>query len=109
FARNLSGKQGAKTPAQLVASDPDWPEQAGRIVHRLQTPSGHRPPRTHQNGSTAVAGFEAKAVIDIQITVESLDVADELAEPLLAAGYPRLDPITSDAPQKHGRTNVVRS
>ncbi len=38
--------------------------------------------------------MDAKDVIDIQITVESLDVADELAEPLTNAGYPRIEHIT---------------
>ena len=63
--------------------------------------------RVDHIGSTAVPDYEAKDVIDIQITVESLDVADELVEPLLAAGYPRLDHITSDAPKKDARSTVA--
>ena len=45
-------------------------------------------------------GLDAKDVIDIQVTVESLAVADELVEPLLAAGYPRhgTSPRTSPRP-----------
>lgn len=46
-------------------------------------------------GSTAIPGLDAKNVIDVQVTVASLDVADELSEPLLAAGYVRT-PITQD-------------
>jgi dephospho-CoA kinase len=42
--------------------------------------------------------MDAKDVIDIQITVASLDVADELAESLANAGYPRRPHIKSDVP-----------
>jgi dephospho-CoA kinase len=98
FAHNLSARQIARVPARLVPADPNWPDQARRILARLKTACGHRALRVDHIGSTAVldADFEAKDVIDIQITVESLAVADELAEPLLAAGYPRIDAITED-------------
>jgi len=96
FAHNLSVGQSARAPARLVPADPSWPDQALRIVNRLKTACGHRALRVDHIGSTAVPDFPAKDVIDIQITVESLAVADELAEPLLSAGYPRLDKITED-------------
>jgi dephospho-CoA kinase len=64
--------------------------------------------RVDHIGSTAVPDFEAKDVIDVQVTVESLDVADELAEPLLAAGYPRLDHITKDTAKPDARSTVGR-
>ena len=41
-------------------------------------------------GSTSVPDFPAKDVIDIQITIAAPEVADELIEPLLAAGYPQV-------------------
>ncbi len=44
--------------------------------------------------------MDAKDVIDIQVTVESLDVADELVGALTEVGYPRIEHITSDVP--HG-------
>jgi dephospho-CoA kinase len=96
FAHNLTGRQIARVPARLVPADPTWPDQARRIVARLKTACGHRAIRVDHIGSTAVPDFDAKDVIDIQITVESLAVADELAEPLLAAGYPRIEAITED-------------
>ncbi|CKT81302.1 dephospho-CoA kinase [Mycobacterium tuberculosis] len=92
FAHNLAQRQIARAPARLVPADPSWPDQARRIVNRLKIACGHKALRVDHIGSTAVSGFPdflAKDVIDIQVTVESLDVADELAEPLLAAGYPR--------------------
>ena len=96
FAHNLTQRQIARAPARLVPADPTWPEQAQRIVNRLKTACGHRALRIDHIGSTAVPDYDAKDVIDIQITVESLAVADELAEPLLSAGYPRIEHITAD-------------
>jgi len=96
FAHNLSARQIARAPARLVPADPSWPDQARRILARLKSACGHRALRVDHIGSTAVADFDAKDVIDVQITVESLAVADELVKPLLAAGYPRIDRITGD-------------
>ena len=42
FAHNLTQRQIARAPAQLVPADPTWPEQAQRIVNRLKTACGHR-------------------------------------------------------------------
>lgn len=98
FAHNLTARRPAPSPVRVVASDPSWPDQARRIVARLRTACGHRAVRVDHIGSTAVPGMDAKDVIDIQVTVASLAVADELAEHLLGAGYPRLDRITADTP-----------
>ena len=106
FAHNLSERQPVRTPARLAPADPTWPDQARRIVNRLKTSCGHRALRVDHIGSTAVPGLDAKDVIDIQVTVESLAVADELAEVLLPAGYPRLDHITQDAAKSDARSTV---
>jgi dephospho-CoA kinase len=81
----------------LVPSDPTWPDQARRIVARLRTACGHRALRVDHIGSTAVPGLDAKDVIDVQVTVASLDVAEELVDDLLQAGYPRIADITDVA------------
>ena len=78
--------------------DPQWPGQAHRIIKRIQTACGSKALRVDHVGSTALEGMAAKDVIDIQVTVESLDVADDLAEPLVSCGYPRRPHITSDVP-----------
>lgn len=96
FAHNVAARTPAPDPESLVPADPDWAGQAGRIIARLNTACGHRAMRIDHIGSTAVAGLDARDIIDIQITVASLDVAGELIEPLLAAGYPRVDAITAD-------------
>jgi len=108
FAHNLGERQIAGAPAHLVPADPSWSDQAGRIVNRLKTAAGHRALRVDHIGSTAVPDLDAKDVIDIQVTVESLEVADELAEPLLAVGYPRLEHIASDAAKTDARSAVGR-
>ncbi|MGO9153883.1 dephospho-CoA kinase [Mycobacterium sp.] len=111
FAHNLTQRQIVRAPAHLVRADATWPEQARRIVNRLKTACGHRALRVDHIGSTAVPDYDAKDVIDIQITVESLAVADELAEPLLSAGYPRIQHITADvakAPKSQARSTVGR-
>lgn len=108
FAHNLTRHQIARAPARLVPADPSWPDQARRIVARLKTACGHKALRVDHVGSTAVPEFQAKDVIDIQITVESLVVADELAEPLLSAGYPRIERIAEDVAKHDARSTVSR-
>ena len=87
--------------------DPSWPEQARRIVARLNTACGHRAIRIDHSGSTAVPGLDAKDVIDIQVTVDSLATADELSETLLTAGYPRIAAITGDVAKPDARSTVT--
>jgi dephospho-CoA kinase len=108
FAHNLSARQIARAPARLAPADPAWPDQARRIVNRLQTACGHRALRIDHIGSTALPALDAKDVIDVQITVETLAIADELAEPLLAAGYPRIEGLTEDVPKADPRSTVER-
>ena len=97
FARNLDAGTPAAAEPRLVPADPTWAEQAGRIVNRLNTACGHRAVRIDHVGSTAVPGLDAKDVIDVQVTVSSLEVADELVDALLSAGYPRISGVTEDA------------
>lgn len=107
FAHNLEAGLPAAAAPELVAYDPSWPEQAQRILARLNTACGHRALRIDHIGSTAVPGLDAKDVIDIQVTVDSLATADELAAALLTAGYPRLEGITGDVPKPQGRSTVT--
>lgn len=107
FAHNVGTGQTAQAPVQLVPADPAWPEQARRILARLRTACGHRAVRIDHIGSTAVPGMDAKDVIDVQITVSSLAVADELAGDLLAAGYPGNAHITADVAKHDGRSTVA--
>jgi dephospho-CoA kinase len=108
FAANLSAGQVVRPPARLVPADPSWPDQAARIVARLKTACGAKALRVDHIGSTAVPGLDAKDAIDIQVTVESLDVADELATALRSAGYPRIEHITGDVVKPDARSTVER-
>lgn len=98
FAANVDAGRCAAAEPRLVPADPTWPDQAGRILARLATACGHRAVRIDHVGSTAVPGLDAKDVIDVQVTVASLDVADELRDALLAAGYPLIASISGDTP-----------
>lgn len=104
FARNVQAGVPATVAPAVVPYDETWPEQARRIVARLNTACGHRTVRVDHIGSTAVPGLDAKDVIDIQVTVKSLDVADELTDLLLAAGYPRVADITEDVAHTDDKT-----
>ncbi len=100
LAHNIRTREVVRTPPKLVPYDPAWPDDARRIINRLRMACGAKALRVDHVGSTAVAGMDAKDVIDIQVTVESLDVADELADTLTNVGYPRIERITSDVPHE---------
>lgn len=74
---------------RLAPPDPTWPAQAARLIARIRTAIDDLSARVDHIGSTAVPGLPARDVIDLQLTVDSPDTADGLAEPLAAAGLPR--------------------
>lgn len=98
YAHNLRTRQRAPWEPELVPADPTWPVQAQRVINRLAVACGSKALRIDHIGSTAVAGLDAKDVIDVQVTVESLDVADALADALAAIGLPPIPGITADDP-----------
>jgi dephospho-CoA kinase len=106
FEHNLDAGEPARSQPVLVPYDSSWPDQARRIAARLSTACGHRALRIDHIGSTAVEGLDAKDVIDMQVTVASLDVADELAESLTSAGYVHR-PITHDEGKPAARSTVA--
>jgi len=107
FAQNLrEGRTVAAAPT-LVPADATWPVQARRIIERLKTASGHHALRLDHIGSTAVPGMAATDVIDVQITVAALAVADQICDALTHAGYPRIDRITADEAKPDARSTVA--
>jgi dephospho-CoA kinase len=106
FAHNLDGGEPARSRPVLVPYETSRPDQAGRIAARLNTACGHRAVRIDHIGSTAVPGMDAKDVIDVQVTVASLDAADGLAEALTSAGYVRM-PVTADMSKPDARSTVT--
>ncbi|WP_089249176.1 dephospho-CoA kinase [Rhodococcoides kyotonense] len=99
FEKNIRDGVTVVAPPVLVDADPTWQSQAERLVARLAVVCGSAAARIDHIGSTAVPGVEARDVVDIQITVSSLDDADSLAESLRRIGFPRIDNITSDEPE----------
>ena len=98
LADNIRTRRVAERNPALVPYRPQWPDDAQRVIKRLQTACGAKALRVDHIGSTAVPGLDAKDVIDIQVTVASLDIADEIAGALADVGYPRIERITGDTP-----------
>ncbi|MEU9808480.1 dephospho-CoA kinase [Mycobacterium sp. NPDC050853] len=98
YAHNLRTRQRAQWEPVLAPADPSWPTQAQRAINRIAVACGSKALRIDHVGSTAVPGLDAKDVIDIQVTVESLEVADALADPLADIGLPPIAGITTDDP-----------
>ncbi|MBV8861768.1 MAG: dephospho-CoA kinase [Mycobacterium sp.] len=106
FARNLLARRVVRSAPRLMPADKTWPDQAHRIVARITTACGDRARRVDHIGSTAIRGLDAKDAIDIQVTVESIAVADEISDALLSAGYPRIDALTRDEAKPDARSTV---
>ncbi|MGB1630632.1 MAG: GrpB family protein, partial [Acidimicrobiales bacterium] len=58
---------------ELVAPDPAWPAQFADIEWELDAVFGSTALRIDHIGSTSVPGLAAKDIIDVQVTVASLD------------------------------------
>ncbi|MFC9999952.1 dephospho-CoA kinase [Nocardia sp. NPDC127526] len=101
FERNLRTRAPAHREGEmrLVEPNPDWPAQAQRLIARLWVVCGADAVRIDHIGSTAVPGLPAKDVIDLQITVRDLTVADALRDRLADAGFPHKPHITGDNPK----------
>lgn len=99
YADNVANSVVVRVPPVLAPANPDWQAQGRRLVERLRFVCGGDALRVDHIGSTAVPGLAAKDVIDLQVTVSSLEVADALTDRLAQAGFPRVDAITADDPK----------
>jgi len=84
---------------KIVEYDQEWPRDARQLIARLTLAAGDKALRVDHIGSTSVPGLAAKDVIDLQLTVATLDDADALAETLGRAGFPVLPAFTRDTPK----------
>ncbi|MFE9689938.1 dephospho-CoA kinase [Micromonospora sp. NPDC005806] len=103
YERNVRERRAVR-PERVVLSEPDptWPQQYARLAARIRHAAG-TDFRVDHIGSTAVPGLAAKDVVDIQLTVPSLEEADgPLAERLADAGFPRLPGEWWDNPRPAG-------
>ncbi|GAB3554821.1 dephospho-CoA kinase [Arthrobacter tumbae] len=98
FARNIEQRQRAeRRGGPALVQDRDWPRQASLLIRRL-TRIDPRVLGVEHIGSTSIPGLRAKDVLDLQLTVASLQDADGLSDALAEAGYPRLPGIRQDTP-----------
>ena len=72
---------------RIVAYDDSWPAQFEAEAARLAQVLGELALRIEHVGSTSVPGLAAKPVIDIQVSVASLDDQAAFAAPLGRLGY----------------------
>lgn len=89
FEANLRDQRRAPRLQQpvLAPSNSSWSKQATRLIVRLEKALGSSVRRIDHIGSTAVPGLPAKDLIDIQVLVDDLPVAFEVAEMARRAGF----------------------
>jgi GrpB-like predicted nucleotidyltransferase (UPF0157 family) len=92
FRDNLAANRRAprRQIAELTTPDPTWPTQARRLIARLERMLGDAALRVDHIGSTSVAGLPAKNLVDIQVVVPDVDVADAAAANARDAGFVRV-------------------
>jgi GrpB-like predicted nucleotidyltransferase (UPF0157 family) len=72
----------AERPVVVDYTD-DWPVRAASLIATLRDQLGTRAVRIEHIGSTAIPGMAAKDVLDLQVSVASLeDAAREFGQPL---------------------------
>lgn len=74
-------------PVIVVPYDPEWPNLFQAFAHDIRLALGEVALRIDHIGSTSVMGLAAKPVIDIQISVESLEPMSRYLGPLTDLGY----------------------
>lgn len=75
-----------RRPIVIAEHDPAWAERFLAERDRIAAALGARALAVDHIGSTAVPGLAAKAIVDVQVTVERVDEA-ALVPPLERAGY----------------------
>jgi len=74
-------------PLEILPYDPSWALEFQAEREGIARALGKIALRIEHSGSTAVPGLAAKAVIDIQVSVEHLQPIPAYAEPLATVGY----------------------
>lgn len=74
-------------PVVLIDYQSRWAEEFATAGKQLRHILGNSALRIDYIGSTSVPGLSAKGIVDIQITVESLDETAALTEKMLAAHF----------------------
>jgi GrpB-like predicted nucleotidyltransferase (UPF0157 family) len=71
----------------VVAYDDAWPAIFAEVGARLRRELGEAALRIDHIGSTAVVGLDAKPVVDVQVSVGSLEPLDAFRLPIERAGF----------------------
>jgi GrpB-like predicted nucleotidyltransferase (UPF0157 family) len=74
-------------PISVVPSDAAWPDLFRHQAACLRSALGSVAIRIDHIGSTAVPGLAAKPIIDVQVSVESLEPLNAFRMPLESLGY----------------------
>ena len=77
----------SRPPLDIVPYDAEWPRAFAIERHRIAASLGALARRIDHHGSTAVAGLAAKPIIDIQISVTSLQPLARYGALLARLGY----------------------
>lgn len=75
------------SPVRIVDYDRDWVAVFAELGATLREALGDVAVRIDHIGSTAVPGLAAKPVIDVQVSVRSLEPIDGFREPLRRLGF----------------------
>ncbi len=71
----------------IVPYDPEWPGMFAKLGAALRGALGDIALRIDHIGSTSIPGLDAKPIIDVQISVASLEPVDPFRIPLESLGY----------------------
>ncbi len=74
-------------PIIIVPYDPEWPILFAQVGASMRGALGQVALRIDHIGSTSIPGLDAKPVIDIQISVRSLEPVEPFRLPLESLGY----------------------
>jgi GrpB-like predicted nucleotidyltransferase (UPF0157 family) len=72
---------------EVVPYDPSWPRRFRELGAPLRSALGEVAVRIDHIGSTAVPGLAAKPIIDVQVSVRSLQPLEAFKQPLERLGY----------------------
>ena len=80
---------GGREPASIVIVnfDATWPERYAELRRRVERALGEAALSVEHIGSTSVPGLAAKPIIDMLLTVRSVDAEAEYVEALEQAGF----------------------
>jgi GrpB-like predicted nucleotidyltransferase (UPF0157 family) len=76
---------------RIVPYRPTWPSQFQQEAKRIRAQFQQRALRIDHVGSTSVPGLAAKPVIDIQISLSSLEPRGAFTQEMAALGYEHID------------------